>query len=149
VKVCTISKEETQALARQLLLELGGRIPKSKVQAAVVGLRGDLGAGKTTLAQGIAHELGVTEHVTSPTFILERVYPLSRPAAKWERLVHTDAYRLDSESELRHLGWQELLVDPGNLILVEWPERVAGSLPPETFYVDCKHIDELRREISW
>jgi tRNA threonylcarbamoyladenosine biosynthesis protein TsaE len=152
MKVCTVSKEETQALARQLLSELrpAGQSPLGG--ATVVGLRGDLGAGKTTLAQGIARKLGVTEHVTSPTFILERIYKLSGPTAqlgRWERLVHIDAYRLDDEKELKHLGWQELLADPGNLVLVEWPERVGAAMPADTLYIDCKHIDELRREISW
>ena len=150
-KVCTVSKEETQALAKLLLEELGKQVAKLG-QATVVGLRGDLGAGKTTLAQGIAAELGVVEHVTSPTFILERIYKLSGENAKlgnWERLVHIDAYRLDDEKELKHLGWQELLGDPANLILIEWPERVEAGMPADTLYVDCKHVDELRREISW
>lgn len=151
MKICrvTIGKEETHALAKQLLKELSGETAQSRVGATVVGLRGDLGAGKTTLAQGIAAELGVTERVTSPTFILERIYKLRGETSQWERLVHIDAYRLDNEDELKHLGWQELLADPTNLILVEWPERVAGSLPADTLYVDCKHIDEMKREISW
>ena len=154
MKICTVSKEETQALAKELITELvEGRAPRSS-QASVVGLRGELGAGKTTLTQGIAGELGVTEHVTSPTFILERIYKIDPTRLQiancsFRHLVHIDAYRLDSVDELKHLGWQELLVDPGNLILVEWPERVAGSLPADTLYVDCKHVDELRREISW
>ena len=148
MKVCTVSREETQALALELLKEIGNRVSDFG-QATVLGLRGDLGVGKTTLAQGIARELGVTEHVTSPTFILERIYKLGDQVAKWERLVHIDAYRLDSESELKHLGWQEIVADPANLILIEWPERVEGSLPKDIIYVDCKHIDELRREISW
>ena len=165
-KVCTISKEETQALAEELLKEIGNRVsdsgelrgqtPQSGV-ATVVGLRGDLGAGKTTLAQGIAHALGVTEHVTSPTFILERIYklPVSKPNTQhlipstFTHLVHIDAYRLDSADELKHLGWQELLADPANLILVEWPERIASAMPVDTLYVDYKHIDEMKREISW
>src|SRR3989344_6375005 len=146
MKVCTVSREETQALALELLKEIGNRVSDFG-QATVLGLRGDLGAGKTTLAQGIARELGVIEHVTSPTFILERIYKLGLPEAKWERLVHIDAYRLDDEKELKHLGWQALLADPANLILIEWPERVEGSMPVDTVYVDCKHVDELRREI--
>ena len=60
MKVCTVGKEETQALAQELLKEIGNRVSDFG-QASVLGLRGDLGTGKTTLTQGIARELGVTE----------------------------------------------------------------------------------------
>lgn len=146
----TKSLEETQALAKEWVV---GLAPRSS-SASVVGLSGELGSGKTSFTQGVAKALGVEEHVTSPTFILERIYKIDPTRLQiancsFRHLVHIDAYRLDSVDELKHLGWQELLVDPGNLILVEWPERVAGSLPADTLYVDCKHVDELRREISW
>ena len=95
--------------------------------AAVITLSGELGAGKTTFTQGIAHTLGVEEVVTSPTFIIEKVYELANQ--KWLRFVHIDAYRLKSARELEVLGWKELVADPGNLIVLEWPERVAESIP--------------------
>lgn len=104
--------------------------------ATVVTLSGDLGAGKTTFTQGVARALGVTETVTSPTFVLEKIYPIrntsrSNGAGKlgFKRLVHIDAYRLKGAHELEVLGWNELLADPGNLILLEWPERVEGAIP--------------------
>lgn len=95
--------------------------------ATVVGLYGDLGAGKTTFVQTLAKRLGITEHVTSPTFVIQKVYALKR--GKYSHLIHIDAYRLESSSELRALGWDELLKDPHNLIVVEWANLIEDILP--------------------
>lgn len=104
-------------------------ISPKKDGATVVTLSGDLGAGKTTFTQGIAAALGVTETVTSPTFVLEKIYALT--GQKWERLVHIDAYRLKGAHELGVLGWMELVADPVNFIVLEWPERVEGAIPED------------------
>lgn len=96
--------------------------------ARLVTLSGELGAGKTSFAQGIAKAFGVDEAVTSPTFVLEKIYELPEGKA-FKRLVHIDAYRLEGERALAPLGFDELIQDAGNLILLEWPERVADSLP--------------------
>lgn len=98
-------------------------------QATLVTLSGELGAGKTSFAQGIAKALGVEEHVTSPTFVLEKVYALPSKINGFTKLVHIDAYRLKSGAELAALGFADLLKDPGNLVVLEWPERVADALP--------------------
>jgi tRNA threonylcarbamoyladenosine biosynthesis protein TsaE len=87
----------------------------------VVLLCGDLGAGKTTLVQGIGAAFGVDEPMTSPTFILVHTYgedPL---------LAHVDAWRLENLSEVLDLGLDELL-DEGAIALVEWGNRIAGAL---------------------
>ncbi|HEY4514762.1 MAG TPA: tRNA (adenosine(37)-N6)-threonylcarbamoyltransferase complex ATPase subunit type 1 TsaE [Candidatus Paceibacterota bacterium] len=154
----TKSLEETQALASEWVV---GLAPRSS-SASVVGLSGDLGSGKTSFVQGVAKALGVAEHVTSPTFILERIYPtshlvplelrgaskLSSSTAKWMHLIHIDAYRLDSPNELKHLGLAELVSNPGNLILIEWPERVAEGLPADMLTLNFTFIDENTRKIS-
>jgi tRNA threonylcarbamoyladenosine biosynthesis protein TsaE len=103
-------------------------------KALVVALSGPLGAGKTTLSQQIAAALGVTETVVSPTFVIMKHYalPTGQPFAT---LTHIDAYRLDDPAELTVLGWADLVADPTRLILLEWPERVAPLLPPETFRI--------------
>jgi tRNA threonylcarbamoyladenosine biosynthesis protein TsaE len=97
----------------------------------VVALSGELGAGKTTFVQGAAKALGVDESVTSPTFVLEKIYELtgSPGAGGFSHLIHIDAYRLKGAHELEVLGWKELIAEPGNLILLEWPERVAELIP--------------------
>ncbi len=95
--------------------------------ATVVVLSGELGAGKTAFAQAVARALGVQETVSSPTFVIEKAYQLS--GQKFERLIHIDAYRLRGALELEALGWAELIADPANLIVLEWPERVAELIP--------------------
>ena len=100
---------------------------KPQSVATVVTLSGDLGAGKTTFVQGVAKALGVEETVTSPTFVLEKIYELRERSYK--RLIHIDACRLENAHELQALGWREILSDPSNLILLEWPERVADIIP--------------------
>ncbi|HEV7121616.1 MAG TPA: tRNA (adenosine(37)-N6)-threonylcarbamoyltransferase complex ATPase subunit type 1 TsaE [Candidatus Paceibacterota bacterium] len=97
--------------------------------ASLVTLSGELGAGKTSFAQGMARALGVEDSVTSPTFVLEKIYELPEAASGgFKRLVHIDAYRLEGERSLAPLGFDELMQDARNLILLEWPERVAEQL---------------------
>jgi tRNA threonylcarbamoyladenosine biosynthesis protein TsaE len=97
--------------------------------ATLVTLSGELGAGKTAFTQAVARVLGVEGVVTSPTFVLEKIYQLRGSTSKFARLVHIDAYRLESGAELAPLGFDELMRDPQNLILLEWPEKVADALP--------------------
>ena len=114
--------------------------------AIVVALSGELGAGKTTFAQGMAKALGVGEVVTSPTFVLEKIYALE--GQKFSHLVHIDAYRLKSAHELEALGWKELLQDAGNLIVLEWPEHVAEVVPIDAIRITLTGSGDTR-EISY
>ena len=113
--------------------------------ATVITLSGDLGAGKTTFTQGVARALGVNEKVTSPTFVIEKVYELS--GQKWTHLIHIDAYRLKDAHELEVLGWHEIMQEPGNLILIEWPEMVAELIPKSATRITIAGSGDVR-EIS-
>ena len=95
--------------------------------ATVVALSGDLGAGKTTFTQGIAKALGITETVSSPTFVIEKIYTLTDQ--QFDRLIHIDAYRIKGVREMEVLGWEEMLSDPKNLVIIEWPEKIAELIP--------------------
>ncbi len=96
--------------------------------ATLITLSGELGAGKTAFTKMLAKVFGIEEHVTSPTFVLEKIYKL--PEEKlFKRLVHIDAYRLKDGSELSALGFDELMSDPETLVILEWPEMVADRLP--------------------
>ena len=115
-------------------------------RATVVALHGDLGAGKTTFVQGAARALGVNESVTSPTFVIQKIYPLQRQV--FERLIHIDAYRLKDAHELEVLNWSETLRDPANLIFIEWPERVEGTLPKDAVRLKFRFVDEQTRGVE-
>ena len=111
---------ETEAFAKALgfLCKGGERI----------ALTGEMGAGKTTFVRGLAAGLGVEPHeVSSPTFTLIHVHE-GDGCSGVESLVHVDGYRLEESSELIDLGWHDLLEDPRNVMVVEWPEKVGPSL---------------------
>ena len=147
------SLEETQKVAQDFVATLS---PK-KDEATVVGMYGDLGSGKTTFTQAVAKSLDVSESVLSPTFVIEKIYPIrtdgrkrptSNGASEFSHLIHIDAYRLDHSDELLHLGWKEIISNPKNLILIEWPERVADIMP-EHIKISFKTLDNKdSREIE-
>lgn len=139
----TRNLQEFNIFAKNFTLGLKSDIKK----AVVIGLSGDLGSGKTTFTQEVARTLGITETITSPTFVIEKIYKLPEENT-FEHLIHIDAYRLEKESELEHLGWQEILENPKNLILIEWPEKVAGIIPKDAIRINFKFIDEQTREIQ-
>ena len=121
---------------------LAGLFPGSE-RATLVTLSGELGAGKTTFVQQVASIFGVEEAVTSPTFVLAKIYDL--PKSDFKRLIHIDAYRLTSGAELTPLGFHELMKDPENLIMLEWPEQVEDALPePDLALAFSVHEDGSR-----
>jgi tRNA threonylcarbamoyladenosine biosynthesis protein TsaE len=110
----------------------------------VVALAGDLGAGKTVLAKGIAGGAGARpEDVRSPTFTLVQRYASGRVP-----IVHVDAYRLSGPGDLVDLGLEEIF-DPGAAVLVEWSTRVAAALPAERLDVGLEHAGKSRRRICF
>ena len=119
------NKAELESVAAQLATYL--QSDQTDV-ASVVALHGELGAGKTTFVQALAASLGITETVTSPTFLIMRSYKTTAG----RNLVHIDAYRVETESELTVLGFEELLHQPENIICIEWAEQIAGLLPKHT-----------------
>ena len=136
-----VGVEQLERMARAYALEL-----KPEAQAVVVTLSGDLGSGKTTFAQAVLRALGVTEHITSPTFVIQKSYDLRGQV--FRRAIHIDAYRLTSSHELAVLGWNELKSDPQTLILLEWPEKVLELIPKTARRVTLNYIDETTRDID-
>jgi tRNA threonylcarbamoyladenosine biosynthesis protein TsaE len=122
---------------------LGGRIASRMQPGDVVLLHGDLGAGKTTLAQGIGVALGALEQPQSPTFSLVVDTPLPDGAV----LRHIDLYRLDDLEELEALGFEDLTSDLEAIVLVEWPERAVGLLPDAYVLIELEPAGVDRRAI--
>ena len=131
---------------------VGGLVPQGR-RATLVTLSGDLGAGKTTFTQVVAKTLGVEETVTSPTFVLEKIYQLPSELGgetpKFTRLAHIDAYRLESGSDLASIGFDELMQEVGNLILLEWPEKVSDMLPVPAVKVSILAHEDGSRTITY
>ena len=111
-------------LTEEALARWGRRIGAEARTPLVIALRGDLGAGKSTLARAVAHGAGVRGDVPSPTFNL--VFRYDTPHGV--QVHHLDLYRLERPDEVWELGWAELGA-PGDLVLVEWPERAEALLP--------------------
>jgi tRNA threonylcarbamoyladenosine biosynthesis protein TsaE len=123
----------TSALTLPELVAWGERFGRAARAPLVVAIRGDLGAGKTTLVQAICRGAGVTQEVTSPTFAIVHEY-----AAPEFPVFHLDLYRLDKPAELTNIGWDEI-VGARALVLVEWPERAGARLPPDATQVSLAH----------
>jgi len=129
--------KETSEIAKSFLQEI--LQVKNSQGALVVGLVGDLGAGKTAFLQAIAKHLGVKNKVLSPTFVIMKSYKLK--AKNYKLLFHLDAYRLKNEKELLYLGWEEIIKDGKNLVFIEWPENVSKVMPKNTKYI---HISDQK-----
>lgn len=138
------SLEDLAAEAKALV----SRLAPTDTEATLITLSGELGAGKTSFTQALAATLGVEDHVTSPTFVLEKIYALPEGGA-FTRLAHIDAYRLKSGSELGALGFDALMQDPKTLIVLEWPEMVADTLPPASVSIRLTVRDDASRTISY
>ncbi len=139
-----------EELAEEAVRFVGSLAPlvSSARGATLVTLSGELGAGKTAFAKAVANTLGVEEMVTSPTFVLEKIYLLPG-GQSFKRLIHIDAYRLESGKDLDPLGFDELMQDTSNLILLEWPEKVAETLPTPSMHVSLAALPDGSRTISY
>lgn len=116
------SEDQLHEVAEALLDSLDGR--------TVVALRGEMGAGKTTLVRAVAEQLGASDQVTSPTFALVNQYE----GAEGERIFHFDFYRIEDEREAFDLGYEEYFYS-GDLCFVEWPEKIEGLMPDSVMEV--------------
>jgi tRNA threonylcarbamoyladenosine biosynthesis protein TsaE len=136
--------EETKQIAKVFLEKIKDY---SSDTALIVGLYGDLGSGKTTFTQDVAKLIGITDFVTSPTYVIEKAYNIKHLI--YEKLIHMDLYRIESVKELLNLNWKEIINDPKNLILIEWPEKVSEILPKDHMKINFKFISENKREIEY
>jgi tRNA threonylcarbamoyladenosine biosynthesis protein TsaE len=133
----THSAEETTALGRKLAARM--------LPPKLVLLRGDLGAGKTTLVKGIAAGFGAAteDEVTSPTFTL--VHEYRGPAAT---LYHIDLYRVDTQRELETLGLDDLMTE-NSILLIEWGEKFARFTKERDIEISLERVGENERRIEF
>jgi tRNA threonylcarbamoyladenosine biosynthesis protein TsaE len=154
MKKISKNTKETEEIAREFL----DKLKPLKNGATIVGLYGDLGAGKTTFTQSVGKILNIKRKVNSPTFVIMKKYKLAisknflanktKPVSagenlqKWPAfkfLFHMDAYRLKNEKELLHLGWDEIISNKEHLVFVEWPENIIKSIPKKHHKIHIYH----------
>lgn len=141
-KIISKSPRDTEKIAQDFLT----KIKAGKKSAIVVALSGELGAGKTTFTQALGKELGIKKKINSPTFVIMKKYSIT--SIKHEYLYHLDAYRLKNEKELEKLGWADIVADPKNLILIEWPENVSKVIPKKHISIKIAHTKEGHRKFE-
>ncbi len=149
----TKKAEQTKKLAAKLAKEILKSEPHQK-HARVIGLVGDLGAGKTTFTQGFAKALGIKNRMVSPTFLIFRIYPLhstlrlrshserseeSRRQKSYKNFYHMDAYRIKKTAELKTLHFDKILKNPKNIIVIEWADQIKKILPKDTIWIRFEH----------
>lgn len=159
----TSSSEETKQLGKEFaqLLMKSSKTDIEREGAFVIALSGDLGAGKTTFTQGFFEGMGIKKQATSPTFIIMRRHEIagengresSRGTSQHKKifsnLFHVDAYRIKDNSELDTLGFGDLLEDPQNIFLIEWPKQIKELVPADAVHIVFSYgKNENERTIS-
>ena len=144
MEIIAKSADETKKVAA-LLVETIKEWPLSKI-ALVIALEGDLGSGKTTFIQGLAKGLKIKENVLSPTFLILKQFPIS--LKKFNDFYHIDAYRLKNPEELLELGFDDLIKNPGNLIAIEWTDKIKKILPKHIMKIKFFNLGKNQRKIS-
>ena len=128
--------------------EIASKIFESKKESFVIYLEGNMGAGKTTLAQNIGKELGVKDHMQSPTFTLMREYDLPSEinfeSNNYKKLIHIDAYRFENKKEGHVLRINENKLN--NIVLIEWQSNMQA--PDSDMIINIEKVSEEVRNIK-
>lgn len=135
-KYVSHSVDETKEIAAELA---------KQTKNHVFALTGELGAGKTIFIQGFAKGLGITEKIISPTFVLIRQHQIPKTN---KILYHIDLYRLENAKDFQGLGLEEIWLNPNNIILIEWAEKIKNFLPEDTTWVYFETMDNNKRHIT-
>lgn len=123
--------------------KIGEEIGQSVKNGKVFALHGDLGSGKTTFVQGLAKGLGIKRRIKSPTFIIVRTYD-----AGIMRFYHIDLYRVESLSDIKGLGIEEIINGSENIVAIEWPEKMKSLLPENKIDIFFENLGEDKRKIK-
>lgn len=135
----TKNERETQKLAQILAREIL-KAPKKMKGALVIGLEGNLGAGKTTFIQAFAKGVGVKGKLTSPTFVLMK---------KYGNLYHLDCYRIKDSEDVLALDFKEIISIPKNIVLIEWAEKIKRILSKDRIWIKFKILGKKERIITF
>ena len=136
-------EEHTRDFAQALALRVQAGGPDL---CASITLEGDLGAGKTTLVRHLLQALGVAGRIKSPTYAVVEPYSVTAAGAEPLAIWHFDFYRFNDPDEWEEAGFRDIFAGPG-LKLMEWPDKVAGQLPPPDWVIALEAIDEDQRRV--
>jgi tRNA threonylcarbamoyladenosine biosynthesis protein TsaE len=146
MKTLIKNEKELESVAKDLTLKLS---QKKLSHAGVLALYGELGAGKTTFTKELAQYLNITENISSPTFVILKSFDIPENSEiHFKKMIHIDTYRLDLPEELERLGFKDLLNDPENLIVIEWPEIAETLLPQDRINIKFNFVDNTSRELE-
>ena len=152
-QITTNSAKETFEFAKNFAKDLRG--------GEVIGLIGDLGACKTIFTKGLASGLGIKKTITSPTFVLMKIYEVEseKPArdasqneAGWfkvQNLIHIDAYRIKSAQDLKSIGIEEYFNCSDTVLAIEWADRIKKILPKKTRFIKIEYREDNKRLINF
>ncbi len=146
MQIITLSEKQT--------IDLGKKIAKQLIGGETMALIGELGAGKTIFTKGIASGLGIKKIITSPTFVLMKIYKTNKHKSKTnlnesriQKLCHVDAYRLKSGQDLIDIGIDDYLEQKSTVAVIEWANQVEDILPINTIFVKIKVGDKKNKRI--
>lgn len=145
-KFISQSPFQTKKLAAILVKEI--LKTKTRGNAFVLGLEGDLGGGKTTFLQGFAKGLGTKQRTTSPTFVILKKYKIQNKRYKIQNFYHIDCYRTQKPKEILDLGFRNIISNPQNIVAIEWADRIKKIMPKNTIRVNFKFINKNERKIT-
>jgi len=150
VKYLTTAPRQTKRLGEILAKEV--LKTKLKKGALIIGLKGDLGGGKTTFLQGFAKGLGIKEKILSPTFVILKKFSISKErragGVQFSNFYHIDCYRVEKPKEILDLGFKEIISNPENIVTIEWADRIDKILPEKTIIVNFEFVDQKTRKIT-
>ena len=161
---------QTKKLGERLAKDILKAFPRKK--AVVLGLKGDLGAGKTTFLQGFAKGLGIKQKVLSPTFMIIKKYKIRGLRVEGRKseerqirglrtegrelstfyflpstFYHIDCYRIQNSKEILELGFKKIISNHCNIVAIEWSEKIQKALPKQMIVLKFEFINENKRKI--
>ncbi|HOZ55632.1 MAG: tRNA threonylcarbamoyladenosine biosynthesis protein TsaE [Parcubacteria group bacterium ADurb.Bin316] len=142
MKIITKNEKATFNFAKKFAESLQG--------GEIIGLIGDLGAGKTVFTKGLAAGLGVKNIVNSPTFVIMKVYDIKKTTSRIKKLVHIDAYRLQSTADLEVIGAQDYFNRLDTITVIEWIDKIKSDIPKKNLIaLNFIHQDNDKRTINY
>ena len=142
----TNNYKQTQKLGKDFASKIL-KLPKNK-SAIVLGLKGNLGGGKTTFLQGFAKGLRVKDKILSPTFVILKKFKILKNKF-FKTFYHIDCYRIKNEKDILELGLKEIIKNPENIVAIEWPEKIKKVLPKKRVDIEFELINDKHRRLTF